>query len=210
MADTTDTTENTQDLDTQQAKNNADEAQSDTKSVKDNDEHAKNGADQSKSAKTIEKLQKRISELSSNKNDTQSQLKKALATIEQMKKENGEKPDPEQALKAKDDEISSLKQQLDRVNRTNEARKIFAEAGQVVDDKILQMVVTNDKKTTLENIQNLLGYTDAITDTAKKAFYKDSTPRINTKKTAVKQDTDNIKDPVERLEAIKSNLINAK
>ena len=157
-----DTTENTQDLDTQQAKNNADETQSDTKSVKDNDEHA-NGADQSKSARTIEKLQKRISELSSNKNDTQSQLKKALATIEQMKKENGEKPDPDQALKAKDDEISSLKQQLDRVNRTNEARKIFAEAGQAVDDKILQMVVTNDKKQTLENIQNLLGYTDAIT-----------------------------------------------
>lgn len=205
-----DTTENTQDLDTQQAKNNADEAQSDTKSVKDNDEHAKNGADQSKSARTIEKLQKRISELSNNKNDTQSQLKKALATIEQMKKENGEKPDPDQALKAKDDEISSLKQQLDRVNRTNEARKIFAEAGQVVDDKILQMVVTSDKKTTLENIQNLLGYTDTITDTAKKSFYKDSTPRINTKKTAVNQDTDNIKDPVERLEAIKRNLINTK
>ena len=104
MADTT--TENTQDLDTQQAKNNADEAQSDTKSVKDTDEHAKNGADQSKSARTIEKLQKRISELSSNKNDTQTQLKKALATIEQMKKDNGEKPDPDQALKAKDDEIS--------------------------------------------------------------------------------------------------------
>ena len=103
-----------------------------------------------------------------------------------------------------------MKQQLDRVNRTNEARKIFAEAGQVVDDKILQMVVTNDKKTTLENIQNLLGYTDAITDTAKKSFYKDSTPRINAKKTAVNQDTDNIKDPVERLEAIKRNLINTK
>lgn len=202
-----DTTENTQDLDTQQAKNNADEAQSDTKSVKDNDEHAKNGADQSKSARTIEKLQKRISELSNNKNDTQSQLKKALATIEQMKKENGEKPDPDQALKAKDDEISSLKQQLDRVNRTNEARKIFAEAGQVVNDKILQMVVTNDKKTTLENIQNLLGYTDAITDTAKKSFYKDSTPRINTKKTAItKQDIMKIKDRSKRIDAIKKNI----
>lgn len=202
-----DTTENTQDLDTQQAKNDADEAQSDTKSVKDSDEHAKNGADQSKSARTIEKLQKRISELSNNKNDTQSQLKKALATIEQMKKENGEKPDPDQALKAKDAEISSLKQQLDRVNRVSEARKIFAEAGQVVDDKILQMVVTSDKKTTLENIQNLLGYTDAITDTAKKEFYKDSTPRINAKKAAVtKQDIMKIKDRSKRIDAIKKNM----
>lgn len=172
---------------------------------------AKNAEPQSKSEKTIAKLQERISKLASAKNDKQGKLDKALEEIEKLKNQSNSDskpaPDVKQQISERDNEIKALKAKLSRVNAKNEARDIFAKAGQNVDSGILDMVVSDDKAQMYKNIQSVLGYANNIAKTTKTQYYTDSTPRMNgTKEALTKEQISNIKDPAARIKAIKENI----
>lgn len=205
---------NTQENNTNVSDN--DSAKNDSVNAPQPDQKSENDAQnepqpESKSDKTIAKLQKRIASLSENKNDTQEKLDKALEEIQKLKDQGKPQSDTKSAeddlTKKQAKQIEDLQNQLKRVNAKNEARKLFAEAGQDVDDNVLDIVVSNDQKKTYENIEALLGYTQNVTSAVKHKYYTDQTPRLNnTKATVTKDEIAKIKDPVKRIQAIKNNI----
>jgi predicted RNA binding protein with dsRBD fold (UPF0201 family) len=131
-----------------------------------------------KSDKIIEKLQKRIGEEQSKKNEYKYQLDNALKRIEALEK--GQEPNPESEPKDdRDDRIAALEQQIKRRDLTDTARQVLAEGGINVPEDVLALAVaSDDKKQMLTNVKSLIGYVQTIREEARKEFLKGKTPRV--------------------------------
>ncbi|WP_204123123.1 capsid assembly scaffolding protein Gp46 family protein [Lacticaseibacillus mingshuiensis] len=127
-----------------------------------------------KSAKILEKLQKRIGSEQAKKNDYKDQLDEALATIDKLKK--GENPDEPAAKDEKDDKIAQLEAQIKRSNTTAQARKVLTDGGINVPDAVLEFVVSDDDEKTLDNVRALISYTQSIQSQVRDEFRKGATP----------------------------------
>lgn len=117
------------------------------------------------SDKIVEKLQKRIGKEQAEKNQTKSELDKALQRIEELekgsKKSVKEKSVEEQLAelqKAKDEEVQSLRKELELSRVTQQADEVLKESGLAVGKDILSMLVSTDEEQTFSNVKALIGF----------------------------------------------------
>lgn len=117
------------------------------------------------SDKIVEKLQKRIGKEQAEKNQTKSELDKALQRIEELekgsKKSVKEKSVEEQLAelqKVKDEEVQSLRKELELSRVTQQADEVLKESGLAVGKDILSMLVSTDEEQTFSNVKALIGF----------------------------------------------------
>ncbi|MGM0260480.1 capsid assembly scaffolding protein Gp46 family protein [Enterococcus sp. AZ102] len=117
------------------------------------------------SDKIVEKLQKRIGKEQAEKNQTKSELDKALQRIEELekgsKKSVKEKSVEEQLAelqKAKDEEVQSLRKELELSRVTQQADEVLKESGLAVGKDVLSMLVSTDEEQTFSNVKALIGF----------------------------------------------------
>lgn len=117
------------------------------------------------SDKVVEKLQKRIGKEQAEKNQTKSELDKALQRIKELekgsKKSVKEKSVEEQLAelqKAKDEEVQSLRKELELSRVTQQADEVLKESGLAVGKDILSMLVSTDEEQTFSNVKALIGF----------------------------------------------------
>ena len=112
-----------------------------------------------KNAKIIEKLQGRIGKEQGEKNQLAEQLKAAQDELEALK--NGGKP--KEKPKTEDQlEIESLKAQIARDKTTKQVVNVFHEGGVEVPDDIINLFVSDDADETIENSKKLLSFVTQV------------------------------------------------
>lgn len=170
--------------------------------------------DQSAVDKLTSKFQKRIDKLTASNSDYKSKLEKAEKQLEDLKSGKVSVKDllKEQKSTKEDDEkdqrIAQLEAQLQREKDLQSTREAFSEDGLTIPDSVLNMVVSTNQQTTVDNIGAIKSFVNAIRDSAKKEALRGTTPRTNGKSATSlsKADISKIKDPIKRVQAIKDNM----
>lgn len=150
--------------------------------------------DESKAGRAVEKLQKRLSAVSEEKNSFKAQNEELQAQNAQLQqqledlkndktvKELSDEEKAQQADKAKDDEIKSLKAQLARTQALQDTNEILKEQGYNVPSNVLDLVVSNDNEKTVANTKALLAFVETVQADVRTEVLKGTTP----KKTGIK------------------------
>lgn len=170
--------------------------------------------DQSAVDKLTSKFQKRIDKLTASNSDYKSKLEEAEKQLEDLKSGKVSVKDllKEQKSTKEDDEkdqrIAQLEAQLQREKDLQSTREAFSEDGLTIPDSVLNMVVSTNQQTTVDNIGAIKSFVNAIRDSAKKEALRGTTPRTNGKSATSlsKADISQIKDPIKRVQAIKDNM----
>ncbi len=170
--------------------------------------------DQSAVDKLTSKFQKRIDKLTASNSDYKSKLEEAEKQLEDLKSGKVSVKDllKEQKSTKEDDEkdqrIAQLEAQLQREKDLQSTREAFSEDGLTIPDSVLNMVVSTNRQTTVDNIGAIKSFVNAIRDSAKKEALRGTTPRTNGKSATSlsKADISKIKDPIKRVQAIKDNM----
>lgn len=170
--------------------------------------------DQSAVDKLTSKFQKRIDKLTASNSDYKSKLEEAEKQLEDLKSGKVSVKDllKEQKSTKEDDEkdqrIAQLEAQLQREKDLQSTREAFSEDGLTIPDSVLNMVVSTNQQTTVDNIGAIKSFVNAIRDSAKKEALRGTTPRTNGKSATSlsKADISKIKDPIKRVQAIKDNM----
>lgn len=170
--------------------------------------------DQSAVDKLTSKFQKRIDKLTASNSDYKSKLEEAEKQLEDLKSGKVSVKDllKEQKSTKEDDEkdqrIAQLEAQLQREKDLQSTREAFSEDGLTIPDSVLNMVVSTNQQTTVDNIGAIKSFVNAIRDSAKKEALRGTTPRTNGKPATSlsKADISKIKDPIKRVQAIKDNM----
>ena len=170
--------------------------------------------DQSAVDKLTSKFQKRIDKLTASNSDYKSKLEEAEKQLEDLKSGKVSVKDllKEQKSTKEDDEkdqrIAQLEAQLQREKDLQSTREAFSEDGLTIPDSVLNMVVSTNQQTTVDNIGAIKSFVNVIRDSAKKEALRGTTPRTNGKSATSlsKADISQIKDPIKRVQAIKDNM----
>lgn len=183
--------------------------QENVETVEEKDVQNKKPVDAEKIAK---KLQKRISKEQESKHQALKEveeLKAKLAKYESNDKSIKELSDEEKAKQeedAKDRRIKELEERLARNKDLKQTKQVFEESGLSVPDEVLDMVVVNDNKKTVANVQVITNFIEKIKEDARKELLAGKTPRvIGVKPKMTKQQIMDIKDTEERQKAMRDN-----
>lgn len=162
--------------------------------------------------KIAKKLQKRISKEQEGKHQALKEveeLKAKLAKYESNDKSIKELSDEEKAKQnedAKDRRIKELEDRLAHNEDLKQAKQVFEESGLSVPDEVLDMVVVNENKKTVVNVQAITNFIEKIREDTRKELLAGKTPRTTGVKTKLtKEQIRNIKDTAERQKAMRDN-----
>lgn len=162
--------------------------------------------------KIAKKLQKRISKEQESKHQALKEveeLKTKLAKYENNDKSIKELSDEEKAKQeedAKDRRIKELEDRLAHNEDLKQTKQVFEESGLSVPDEVLDMVVVNDNKKTVANVQAITNFIEKIKEDTRKELLAGKTPRTTGVKTKMtKEQIRNIKDTAERQKAMRDN-----
>lgn len=162
--------------------------------------------------KIAKKLQKRISKEQESKHQALKEveeLKAKLAKYENNDKSIKELSDEEKAKQeedAKDRRIKELEERLARNEDLKQTKQVFEESGLSVPDEVLDMVVMNDNKKTVANVQAITNFIEKIKEDTRNELLAGRTPRVTGVKTKMtKEQIRNIKDTEERQKAMRDN-----
>lgn len=162
--------------------------------------------------KIAKKLQKRISKEQEGKHQALKEveeLKAKLAKYENNDKSIKELSDEEKAKQeedAKDRRIKELEDRLAHNEDLKQTKQVFEESGLSVPDEVLDMVVVNDNKKTVTNVQAITNFIEKIKEDTRKELLAGKTPRTTGVKTKMtKEQIRNIKDTAERQKAMRDN-----
>ncbi|MCQ2570288.1 MAG: DUF4355 domain-containing protein [Limosilactobacillus sp.] len=178
--------------------------------------------DEGKAVRTVEKLQKRLSAVSEEKNSYKAQIEELTAQNAQLQqqlddrnngksvKELSEEEQAQQAEQAKDEEIKRLKAQLARTQAMQDTNEVLKEQGYNVPANVLDLIVSDDNEKTLANTKALLAFMEQVqADTRANVLRGNSNAPKRTGapvKTMTKADIMSIKDEVQRQQAIAENI----
>jgi hypothetical protein len=162
--------------------------------------------------KIAKKLQKRISKEQEGKHQALKEveeLKAKLAKYENNDKSIKELSDEEKAKQeedAKDRRIKELEDRLARNESLKQTKQVFEESDIQVSDDVLDMVVVNDNKKTVANVQAITNFIEKIREDTRKELLAGKTPRTTGVKTSMtKEQIRSIKDTAERQKAMRDN-----
>lgn len=162
--------------------------------------------------KIAKKLQKRISKEQEGKHQALKEveeLKAKLAKYEGDDKSIKELSDEEKAKQeedAKDRRIKELEDRLARNEALKQTKQVFEESDIQVSDDVLDMVVVNDNKKTVANVQAITNFIEKIKEDTRKELLAGKTPRTTGVKTKMtKEQIRSIKDTTERQKAMRDN-----
>lgn len=162
--------------------------------------------------KIAKKLQKRISKEQEGKHQALKEveeLKAKLAKYENNDKSIKELSDEEKAKQeedAKDRRIKELEDRLAHNEDLKQTKQVFEESGLSVPDEVLDMVVVNDNKKTVTNVQAITNFIERIKEDTRRELLAGKTPRTTGVKTKMtKEQIRNIKDTAERQKAMRDN-----
>lgn len=162
--------------------------------------------------KIAKKLQKRISKEQESKHQALKEveeLKAKLAKYESNDKSIKELSDEEKAKQeedAKDRRIKELEERLARNEDLKQTKQVFEESGLSVPDEVLDMVVVNDNKKTVANVQVITNFIEKIKEDTRNELLAGRTPRVTGVKTKMtKEQIMDIKDTAERQKAMRDN-----
>lgn len=162
--------------------------------------------------KIAKKLQKRISKEQEGKHQALKEveeLKAKLAKYENNDKSIKELSDEEKAKQeedAKDRRIKELEDRLARNEALKQTKQVFEESDIQVSDDVLDMVVVNDNKKTVANVQAITNFIEKIKEDTRKELLAGKTPRTTGVKTKMtKEQIRSIKDTAERQKAMRDN-----
>lgn len=162
--------------------------------------------------KIAKKLQKRISKEQEGKHQALKEveeLKAKLAKYENNDKSIKELSNEEKAKQeedAKDRRIKELEDRLAHNEDLKQTKQVFEESGLSVPDEVLDMVVANDNKKTVANVQAITNFIEKIKKDTRKELLAGKTPRTTGVKTKMtKEQIRNIKDTAERQKAMRDN-----
>lgn len=162
--------------------------------------------------KIAKKLQKRISKEQEGKHQALKEveeLKAKLAKYENNDKSIKELSDEEKAKQeedAKDRRIKELEDRLARNEALKQTKQVFEESDIQVSDDVLDMVVANDNKKTVANVQAITNFIEKIKEDTRKELLAGKTPRTTGVKTSMtKEQIRSIKDTAERQKAMRDN-----
>lgn len=162
--------------------------------------------------KIAKKLQKRISKEQEGKHQALKEveeLKAKLAKYESNDKSIKELSDEEKAKQeedAKDRRIKELEDRLARNEALKQTKQVFEESDIQVSDDVLDMVVANDNKKTIANVQAITNFIEKIKEDTRKELLAGKTPRTTGVKTKMtKEQIRSIKDTAERQKAMRDN-----
>ena len=162
--------------------------------------------------KIAKKLQKRISKEQEGKHQALKEveeLKAKLAKYENNDKSIKELSDEEKAKQeedAKDRRIKELEDRLARNEALKQTKQVFEESDIQVSDDVLDMVVVNDNKKTIANVQAITNFIEKIKEDTRKELLAGKTPRTTGVKTKMtKEQIRSIKDTAERQKAMRDN-----
>lgn len=162
--------------------------------------------------KIAKKLQKRISKEQEGKHQALKEveeLKAKLAKYENNDKSIKELSDEEKAKQeedAKDRRIKELENRLAHNEDLKQTKQVFEESGLSVPDEVLDMVVVNDNKKTVANVQAITNFIEKIKEDTRKELLAGKTPRTTGVKTKMtKEQIRSIKDTAERQKAMRDN-----
>ena len=162
--------------------------------------------------KIAKKLQKRISKEQEGKHQALKeveQLKAKLAKYENNDKSIKELSDEEKAKQeedTKDRRIKELEDRLARNEALKQTKQVFEESDIQVSDDVLDMVVVNDNKKTVANVQAITNFIEKIKEDTRKELLAGQTPRTTGVKTKMtKEQIRSIKDTAERQKAMRDN-----
>ena len=162
--------------------------------------------------KIAKKLQKRISKEQEGKHQALKEveeLKAKLAKYEGDDKSIKELSDEEKAKQeedAKDRRIKELEDRLARNEALKQTKQVFEESDIQVSDDVLDMVVVNDNKKTVANVQAITNFIEKIKEDTRKELLAGKTPRTTGVKTKMtKAQIRSIKDTAERQKAMRDN-----
>lgn len=162
--------------------------------------------------KIAKKLQKRISKEQEGKHQALKEveeLKAKLAKYENNDKSIKELSDEEKAKQeegAKDRRIKELEDRLAHNEDLKQTKQVFEESGLSVPDEVLDMVVVNDNKKTVTNVQAITNFIEKIKEDTRKELLAGKTPRTTGVKTKMtKEQIRSIKDTAERQKAMRDN-----
>ena len=199
LMDTEETTQVTDTMDNQE----------NVETVEEKDVQDKKPVDAEKIAK---KLQKRISKEQESKHQALKEveeLKAKLAKYENNDKGIKELSDEEKAKResdSKDRRIQELEGIIARNKDLQETKQVFEESGISVPDNVLDMVVVNDNKKTVANVQAITNFIEKIKEDTRNKLLAGRTPRVTGVKTKMtKEQIRNIKDTEERQKAMRDN-----
>lgn len=162
--------------------------------------------------KIAKKLRKRISNEQEGKHQALKEveeLKAKLAKYENNDKSIKELSDEEKAKQeedAKDRRIKELEDCLARNEALKQTKQVFEESDIQVSDDVLDMVVVNDNKKTVANVQAITNFIEKIKEDTRKELLAGKTPRTTGVKTKMtKEQIRSIKDTAERQKAMRDN-----
>jgi hypothetical protein len=162
--------------------------------------------------KIAKKLQKRISKEQESKHQALKEveeLKAKLAKYESNDKSIKELSDEEKAKQeedVKDRRIKELEDRLARNEALKQTKQVFEESDIQVSDDVLDMVVVNDNKKTIANVQAITNFIEKIKEDTRKELLAGKTPRTTGVKTKMtKEQIRSIKDTAERQKAMRDN-----
>lgn len=134
--------------------------------------------------KTVDKLKKRLGKEQAEKNDYKTQLDSALAQLDEFKQGKGVKElsDEERAKQADSEKDKQIQELTDKIN-LNEAKqqtdKVFKESGLVVDEDLLNAIVSVDNEQTFANASAVIKFANSVQDATRKELLKGTTPRTH-------------------------------
>lgn len=163
--------------------------------------------------KIAKKLQKRISKEQESKHQALKEVEELKAKLAKYENNNDksikELSDEEKAKQeedAKDRRIKELEDCLARNEDLKQTKQVFEESGISVPDNVLDMVVVNDNKKTVANVQAITNFIEKIKEDTRKELLAGKTPRTTGVKTKMtKEQIRNIKDTAERQKAMRDN-----
>jgi hypothetical protein len=162
--------------------------------------------------KIAKKLQKRISKEQEGKRQALKEveeLKAKLAKYEGDDKSIKELSDEDKAKQeedTKDRRIKELEDRLARNEALKQTKQVFEESDIQVSDDVLDMVVVNDNKKTVANVQAITNFIEKIKEDTRKELLAGKTPRTTGVKTKMtKEQIRSIKDTAERQKAMRDN-----
>lgn len=145
--------------------------------------------DEGKAGRTVEKLQKRLSAVSEEKNSYKAQIEELTAQNAQLQqqlddqnngksvKELSEEEKAQQAEQAKDEEIKQLKAQLARNQALQDTNEVLKDQGYNVPASVLDLIVSDDNEKTLANTKALLSFMEDVQTDVRTKVLKGKTPK---------------------------------
>ncbi len=164
-------------------------------------------ADKTTEAKTFtqeevnEMINKRIERERKNQAEQLSKAKDEATKLAKMNSDQKKAYELDKTAKERDDAVAKLQ----RYEMRDQAREMLTENNLSLTDKQLDLVVTGDAETTKTNVELLAEIAKSIRDEVRDDFRKGKTPRTNND-SVTREQIERIKDPVERVNMIKTHM----